>query len=216
MNWNQYEDVRSHYRLTGCAQGGETATHYIELSVTALMGFWGLENPWKGEDPGTVGVLRTCRLAVFDREAWDLYHDLNTLDLLGRQLPEGHQLRMRSLTAANAIVNAVRSDDRTTWAAGRAIAREFFTVNQGALRFQVSAIGHGHIDTAWLWPLRESIGKSARTFSAQLELMERYPEHRFACSQAQQLAWMKELYPERFARIQKQARAGRFIPWGGT
>lgn len=216
MQWSQFEEVRSHHRLTTCAEGGETATHYLELSITGLMGFWNVPDSWTGTEPGVNGLLRSCRLAVFDREAWDLYNDLHVLDLLGRQLPEGHQLRLRALTAANAIVNAVRPEDRGTWPDGRAIARDFFAANRGARRFEVSAVGHGHLDTAWLWQVGETIGKAARTFSSQLELMERYPEHLFACSQAQQLAWMKEHYPELFERLREMARAGRFLPCGGT
>ena len=50
----------------------------------------------------------------------------------------------------------------------------------------ITAVGHAHIDTAWLWPCREARRKCARTFSNQLRLLERYPEYRFACSQAVQ------------------------------
>ena len=39
---------------------------------------------------------------------------------------------------------------------------------------------------AWLWPIRETKRKCARTFSNALRLMEDYPEYRFSASQAQQ------------------------------
>jgi alpha-mannosidase len=45
--------------------------------------------------------------------------------------------------------------------------------------------------------------------------MEDYPEYKFACSQAQQLAWVEEAYPALFARLQAAAAAGQFIPVGG-
>ena len=48
----------------------------------------------------------------------------------------------------------------------------------------VFAVGHAHIDSAWLWPLRETRRKCARTFASTVTLMDQYPEHRFACSQA--------------------------------
>ena len=38
------------------------------------------------------------------------------------------------------------------------------------------AVGHTHIDTAWLWPLRETVRKCGRTFSTACRLMERYPD----------------------------------------
>ena len=39
---------------------------------------------------------------------------------------------------------------------------------------EVTAIGHAHIDTAWLWPLAETRRKVVRSWASQLELMDRY------------------------------------------
>lgn len=47
---------------------------------------------------------------------------------------------------------------------------------------QVIAVGHCHIDTAWLWPFEETVRKAARSWVSQLRLMERYPHHVFAAS----------------------------------
>ena len=79
----------------------------------------------------------------------------------------------------------------------------------------VVAVGHAHIDCAWLWPLRETRRKCARTFSNQLRLLERYPEHHFVCSQAVQYQWMKDGYPDLFEQIAEQVRSGRWEPVGG-
>ena len=38
------------------------------------------------------------------------------------------------------------------------------------------AVGHAHIDTAWLWPIAETRRKILRSWSNVLELMERFPE----------------------------------------
>ena len=77
------------------------------------------------------------------------------------------------------------------------------------------ATGHAHIDSAWLWPVRETIRKCARTFSSVAALAEDHPDFVFACSQAQQLAWIKEGYPDLFARLQQLAARGQFVPVGG-
>ena len=50
-----------------------------------------------------------------------------------------------------------------------------------------------HIDTAWLWPYSVTQQKTARSWATQIDLMERYPEHRFACSQAQQWKWLEQV-----------------------
>jgi alpha-mannosidase len=213
FKWNGLSDVRSHYPLTRKARGDEKHTHYIEAAITGLMGFWG-ELP--DTDAPDLGEVRTCRLARFDRLAWDVYHDLLALDLLARTLPEKHHLRLRATTAANTFVNLLIPDDRATWPAARRVAAAFFADNAGSRRFRVSAMGHAHIDTAWLWPIGEAVRKCARSFASQIHLFKSYPEHKFVCSQAQQLAWMRDRYPSLYADIKKHARAGRFIPCGGA
>ncbi len=79
----------------------------------------------------------------------------------------------------------------------------------------VIAVGHAHIDSAWLWPARETRRKCARTFANQLRLMSRYPEHRFTCSQAIHYQWMKDGYPSLYAQIRERVRQGRWEPVGG-
>jgi alpha-mannosidase len=80
----------------------------------------------------------------------------------------------------------------------------------------VTGIGHCHIDTAWLWPFDETKRKVARSWATQVDLMERYEEHRFACSQAQQWKWLEQYYPLLYDKVKKKVAEGRFIPIGGT
>lgn len=80
----------------------------------------------------------------------------------------------------------------------------------------VYAIGHCHIDTCWLWPWAETKRKVARSWSNQCDLMDRYPEHRFACSQAQQFKWLEQYYPSVFDRVKRWVRKGHFQPIGGS
>lgn len=80
---------------------------------------------------------------------------------------------------------------------------------------RIAAVGHAHIDSAWLWPIRETARKVARTFSNVLDLMEQWPDFRFAASSAQQYQWLKEQYPELFERLRAAVRRGQFIPVGG-
>ena len=46
--------------------------------------------------------------------------------------------------------------------------------------------------------------------------MERYPDYRFACSQAQQYAWIRDRAPGLWARIRERVAAGQWLPVGGT
>ncbi len=80
----------------------------------------------------------------------------------------------------------------------------------------VYAVGNCHIDTCWLWPWAETKRKVARSWSNQCNLMDRYPEHRFAVSQAQQYKWLEELYPALYDRVKAKVKKGTFQPIGGS
>ena len=45
--------------------------------------------------------------------------------------------------------------------------------------------------------------------------MDRYPEHTFAVSQAQQFKWLEKLYPKLFNVVRSKIDEGRFQPIGG-
>ena len=77
------------------------------------------------------------------------------------------------------------------------------------------AVGHAHIDTAWLWPMGETVRKCTRTFASSVRLLDDHPDHRFACSQAQQYAWIEERHPDLFDRITAHVDGGQWIPVGG-
>ncbi|MDE6757785.1 MAG: hypothetical protein K2J89_00740 [Clostridia bacterium] len=76
-------------------------------------------------------------------------------------------------------------------------------------------IGHAHIDLAWLWPLRETKRKVARTFANQLRNLAIYDGYYFAESQPQMFVWLKEEYPELFERVKKYVLDGRIELQGG-
>lgn len=74
----------------------------------------------------------------------------------------------------------------------------------------VHCIGHTHIDVAWLWRLKHTREKSARSFSTVLRLMERYPDYVFLQTQPQLYAYLKEDYPEIYAQIKARITEGRW------
>lgn len=80
----------------------------------------------------------------------------------------------------------------------------------------ISGIGHCHIDTCWLWPWAETKRKVARSWSNQCDLMERYSELNFCCSQAQQFKWLEQYYPSVFDRVKDKVKKGTFQPIGGS
>lgn len=81
--------------------------------------------------------------------------------------------------------------------------------------FELFAVGHAHLDLAWLWPIRETKRKAARTFSNQLFNIEKYDDYVFGASQPQQFEWTKELYPELYKRIVQAVNEKKLEPQGG-
>ncbi len=83
-------------------------------------------------------------------------------------------------------------------------------------RGYIGLIGHSHMDTAWLWPVSETIRKCARTYSQTLNLMDLYPDYTFIQSSALHLDWMREYYPDIFEGIKQKVAEGRYEPNGGV
>jgi alpha-mannosidase len=77
------------------------------------------------------------------------------------------------------------------------------------------AVGHAHIDAAWLWPMRESIRKCGRTFASQLYYLKEYKDYVFGASQAQLYAFTREHYPELYQEIKDYVAEGRWEIQGG-
>ena len=90
--------------------------------------------------------------------------------------------------------------------------RPLLDMPAAASAHRIVATGHAHIDTAWLWPIRETVRKCTRTFASAVALMDEYPEYRFSCSQAQQYAWIEERHPELFEQIADKVAGGQWDP----
>ncbi|MBD0329223.1 MAG: alpha-mannosidase [Thermoleophilia bacterium] len=161
-------------------------------------------------------VLDRCDIALFDPEAWRLYFDFETLRAL--EAADGLDDSFRGLLRSelNRFCNEWVEEDRETWDAARDILGALYEHGNASRVHEVAAIGHAHLDTAWLWPLAESYRKAVRTFSSQTHYMGAYPEYRFACSQPQQLAWIEERNPDLWRRIEEKVAAGQFVPVGAT
>lgn len=205
------QPLRNEYPLTRRAAGGEQITIYIEVACNGLFGLSG-QPEWLAN----LGLLRQAEIAVFDQEAWDLLWDFQVVADMACELPINTPRGGQALWAANTMVNLIDPQDRTTWPAAREVAGRFLAARNGDGQHNLSAVGHAHIDTAWLWPLAETRRKCIRTFATAVRYMADYPDYRFACSQAQQYAWVKEMAPGLYERIKAQVAAGRFIPAGGT
>ncbi|MEM8553260.1 MAG: glycoside hydrolase family 38 C-terminal domain-containing protein [Pseudomonadota bacterium] len=77
------------------------------------------------------------------------------------------------------------------------------------------AIGHAHMDIAYLWPVSQMRRKVARTTSNALRLMDEYRSFRFSNSQAVLYQFLEEDYPDLFDRIRMAVARGQWEVMGG-
>lgn len=162
------------------------------------------------KDEGRVALAEIARVREDVRQ---LYYDVETLRDFWLALKTDDALRARLGAELGAVAAELDCADAASVAAARGrLAAWFAGADKPALT--VHAIGHAHLDLAWLWPIRETIRKGTRTLASALYNFERYPEYRFGCSQPQLFAWIKERQPELYLKIKDAVRAGRIEPQG--
>ena len=160
-------------------------------------------------------VFKSANLAEFDERYENYSVDLDVVSSLmefaDKQSPRYWQLAK----ALQRSLNAYDERNPESVEAARAALAGVLAKPANASAMNVSAIGHAHIDSAWLWPVRETRRKVARTVSNVLALMDEDPDFTYAMSSAQQYAWLEEEHPDLFARMKRRIEEGRFIPVGG-
>ncbi|MEU8518984.1 glycoside hydrolase family 38 C-terminal domain-containing protein [Streptomyces sp. NPDC048577] len=208
-------------RIGSPAAGGEEVLLHVEAASNPVILDYHPFLPTDLGDRSTAGTrpryrLERTDLAVFDETVWQLVMDLEVLGDLMAELPPDGARRWDLLRAVEGALDALDLQDVNGTAA---VARERLA---GVLAspaepsaHRISAVGHAHIDSAWLWPLRETVRKVARTAANMTALLEDHPEFVYTMSQAQQYAWIKEHRPEVYARVKKAVAQGRFVPAGG-
>ncbi|MBF6063759.1 alpha-mannosidase [Nocardia terpenica] len=212
-------------RIGAPAAGGERVELYVEAAAnptifggTAGAAMFRPTHLGHRDTAGDAPLYRISRvaLAVYDTEVADLGTDIQVAVQLMRELPETGSRRWEILRAVERALDALDVHDVPgTAAAARAELADTLARPAHASAHRISAVGHAHIDSAWLWPTRETVRKVTRTVANVVDLLEHNPDFVFAMSQAQQLAWVKERAPELFARVAAQVAAGRFVPVGG-
>jgi len=202
---------REEYIISKDYVPGPPRTYYIEMACNGMFGA-GEGSDIAPPNPNKQFFFAMAQISVFERHIFKLYTDFEMLYQIADRL-SGDHIGYQAMFCANEMVNKIINGEEME--ASR-LADVFFAEGNGKKVHRLISMGHCHIDTAWLWPYDETIRKCARSWSAQMNLMEEYPNYVFTCSQAQQFAWMKQYYPSLFARIKSFVASGKFVPVGGT
>ncbi|WWC63022.1 uncharacterized protein I303_105621 [Kwoniella dejecticola CBS 10117] len=199
---------------------------YIEVACNGIFGI-GI-NGYRHHEPDMDMKyhLALADLVQIRSEAHALKVDFQILKQFARS-SEGEKspLSRMALKAANEIMNVFRRDSEQlideSVKKGREIARRVIgeageETEMSEDQTKIWAIGHCHIDTGWLWRYSHTQQKIARSWSTQIDLMERYPEHQFTASSAQQYVWLQQFYPSLYERVKGAIDSGKFHPIGGS
>ncbi|KAH7372273.1 alpha-mannosidase-like protein [Pyrenochaeta sp. MPI-SDFR-AT-0127] len=215
---------RTQWILPKAFRDGKEHTFYIEMACNGMFGNAPGGDSIQPPDPNRYFQLHTAEIVAVNLEARGLYFDFWEISDAAREFPgdsiEAHDAQQ----IANRIIETfiAGSGSKESIVAARKIAREYVgdadshKVYDSDKEALVTGIGYCHIDTCWLWPFAETKRKVNRSWSSQCDLIDRYPELRFCCSQAQQYKWLEQDYPSTFDRVKKKVKEGSFQPIGGS
>lgn len=181
---------------------------------------------WSGLEGGglpieQVHTFKRAEMAWLDESVDDLFFTgtaaLQVVEMLDNNNPEREDI----LSAINRAFNQIDwtnpgSDEfyESTYLAVQILKNELGKIEKQH-SVTIHAVGHTHIDVAWLWRLKHTREKTARSFSTVLRLMERYPEYFFQQAQPQLYDFIKHDYPEIYKQIHSRVLEGRWEPDGG-
>lgn len=225
-------DKREHYYFL-ITEGAPAGTEF-DIAVEFYAGHpcFGknpFDNYGKTEDPGDYRqIYNGIGIYVLNKKLWNLSIDCRCLCQMARYYDDSNDLKRRAQEAIEFVYKILPihpqfvSDEEINGILDECLAevrrfkqevrRSSFSVS----RATVGLIGHSHMDTAWLWPVDETIRKCARTYSNALRLMDVYPEYRFLQSSTLHSEWMKLYYPSIFEDMKKRVAEGRYEPNGGV
>jgi alpha-mannosidase len=163
-----------------------------------------------------VYTFRAAQLVAFNAAINDLAIALHAVIDLTIDLPDNSPQRARSFAALEQCDLALDVNDVNGTAEGALRTLDaVLGVGNGPSAHMITATGHAHLDTAWLWPIRETRRKAVRTFANAVDLLTKNPDAVYCHSQAQHYAWVAEDAPDIFARVTELVREGRWEVIGG-
>ncbi len=165
-----------------------------------------------------------AQICTRNEEIFTMIFDVRELLNAARRLPDNNFVSARAKKALERINDVLvlypkdASDEKIMEGVRNALAisRPFFSGGNSRVFGRVGILGHSHMDTAWLWPVSETVRKCARTYANALRLMEQYPSYKFIQSSALHCEWMKDYYPTIFKEMQQRVKEGRYEPNGGV
>ena len=215
---------RIEWILPDSYRDGKFHTFYIEMACNGMFGNAPGGDSIQPPNPDKYFTLFRAEIVAVNIQARQLYIDFWIVGDAAREFPENSWESHQALQLCNQVIDTFVTGGgrQESIIEGRKILSKYIgDVNSSKVydtdqEHLIYAIGNCHIDTCWLWPWAETKRKVARSFANQCDLIDRYPEHRFVASQAQQYKWLEQLYPVLFDRVKSKVKSGQFQPIGGS
>nr|WP_229714053.1 alpha-mannosidase [Saccharibacillus endophyticus] len=181
---------------------------------------------WSGLEGGGLPtlqehVLNSARLTWLDEPTDNLYYTARAVLGVYRELQENNALKQELLSALDKAFRLLDwskpGGDRfydSVQTADADLQHRLAHIRSEPHPVQVTAVGHTHIDVAWLWRLTHTREKAARSFSTVLRLMRQFPEYIFLQTQPQLYDYIKQDYPELYGQIAERVEEGRWEAGG--
>ena len=154
-------------------------------------------------------TFRAADLTEYDERFEHYWTDLDVVDTVMAEIDKDSPRYWQLAKALQRSLNLFDEQDPDSVEQARAALAGVLSRRANASAMDISAIGHAHIDSAWLWPVRETRRKVARTVANALALMDDDPEFKYTMSSAQQYAWLEQDHPDIFARMKERIAVGR-------
>ncbi len=78
-------------------------------------------------------------------------------------------------------------------------------------------VPYAHLDTQWRWAYPQVIREFvANTLHRNFDLIEKYPNYTFNFSGSRRYEFMRDYYPEEYAKLKEYIKAGKWFPCGSS
>ncbi|MFK9091850.1 alpha-mannosidase [Bacillus salipaludis] len=180
---------------------------------------------WSGLEGGGVPIenefkLKMAKIGWLDRRVDNLYYTLlaayevlietneedSASTILKKVLSDALQLIDWTEPGSNEFYESCYEAEATLTAAIQSINH--------SSDITIHTVGHTHIDVAWLWRLKNTREKAARSFSTVLHLMKQFPEYLFLQTQPQLYDYIKTDYPDIYAQMKERIAEGKWEAGG--
>lgn len=171
------------------------------------------------EPPAAQAVVKGSFVGVWNETVFQTAMDYRALYSLAQKLPEKSLRLMKiveGLKQFTFIADFELPPDELTASVAEAakVLKPLLECTNGSTAPEYTVFGQSHLDMAWMWPVEETMRKSARTYTNQLALMEEYPEYQFLMCEPPILEYLRKLYPNVYQRVMDRTAEGRFMPEG--